>query len=116
MRRWGVMRAAHHVAVQVLLEYLGIPALEPRGHGHAGVGEQLMAVEAEDFQPLAVQVEAAWLEPGLAETGPDTGSMCDRRCTVGWLCRQGRCDGIELRGVRRPQRQSCDANEVHRGG
>src|SRR5215467_16140748 len=100
------MRTANHVAVQVVLEYLGIPALEPCGHGHAGVGEQLMTVEAEDLQPFAVEVEALRLEPGLAEARPDAGGVSDRRGIAGRLRRQGRRDGIELRAIRRPPRHS----------
>ena len=98
MRGLRIMRAAHHVAVQLEFEDLRVPALQSGGGGHAGIREELMAIEAEDLQSLAVQVETARLEHGLPEAGPD-------RHGVGPSARmgQGQLDGVELRLGGRPQ-------------
>ena len=64
----GVMRAADHVAVELVLEQLRIAPLQALRRGHPGVGEQLVAVEAEDLEPLAVEVEAVDLERSPPES------------------------------------------------
>ena len=63
------MRAAHHVAVELVTQDLGVPALGPVAHGEAGVGEVLVAVGAEELDPPAVQEETVELEAGVAEAG-----------------------------------------------
>ncbi len=67
MRRLGIVGAAHHVAVEIVLEYLDVLALHPGGHRHAGVRVELMPVQAEELEPLAVEVEALRPERGLTE-------------------------------------------------
>jgi hypothetical protein len=64
------VRAADHVAVEVVAQDLGVTPLGPGGHGHPGVGKQLVPVQAEDLQPPAVEKEAVLAEFGLAEPDP----------------------------------------------
>ena len=71
VRGLRVVRAAHHVAVQLGFQDLGVPALQPGGGRHAPVREQLVPVQPEDRQPLAVEVKAVGLESRLPEAGRD---------------------------------------------
>jgi hypothetical protein len=69
------VRAADHVAVQLAPEDLGVPALQPGRSGHAGVGKQLVPVQAEDLQPPAEPTPLrARLQPAAASeaTAPPT--------------------------------------------
>ena len=65
-----VVRAAHHVAVELASHDLDVPGLHPGGHGAPGEREELVPVGAEQLDPAAVQVEPVEGEPGLAEPGP----------------------------------------------
>src|ERR1019366_1138249 len=68
MRRLRIVRAAHHVAVEIVLEDLDVLALDPGGHRHAGIRVQLVPVQAEELEPLAVEVEAIRPDPPNSST------------------------------------------------
>ena len=53
-----VVRGAHHVEVQFVLQDLGVLLLRGAAQGVAGIGEGLVAVEAAQLQRLAVELEA----------------------------------------------------------
>jgi len=111
VRRLRVVRAAHHVAVQLVLQDLRVPALQPGWGGHADVGEELVPVQAKDRQPLPVEVEAIDPEYRLPEPGPD-------RHRVRRPARRGERhdDRVQLRHVRRPQRDVADPGDAERDG
>ena len=71
VRRLGIVRATHHVAIQRVLQQLCIAPLEPLIGRHAEVWEQLMAVQTEELEGFAVQMKAIEPERHLAESGPD---------------------------------------------
>ncbi|MNV80386.1 hypothetical protein D3C71_1739870 [compost metagenome] len=62
-----IMRGAHEVAMQRVLQDLGIALLRRAAHGVADIGESLMAVEAADFQRPSVELETIRGELGGAE-------------------------------------------------
>src|ERR1039458_8899785 len=98
MRRLRIVRAAHHVAVEIVLEDLDVLALDPGGHRHAGIRVELVPVQAEELEPLAVEVEAIRPERGLAE--PDLPGQ-DVTAETGEADRG--LDLVQLRAVGRPQ-------------
>ena len=55
---------------------VGVPGLDPGGHGAAGEREELVPVDAEQLDPAAVEVEPVEGERGLAEPGPDPVIWC----------------------------------------
>ena len=68
--RLRVVRAAHHGAVQLPPDDLGVPGLDPGGHRAPGEREELVPVDAEQLHPPAVEVEPVQGERGLAEPDP----------------------------------------------
>ena len=61
VRRLRVMRGAHDVAAQFVLEDVGVLALQPCRGRRADVGIGLVAVEADQLDAPAVEVEAVVL-------------------------------------------------------
>ncbi len=98
VRRLRVVRAADHVAVEFLLQDLRVRALNPAGHRHASVRVELVPVQAEQLQPLAVQVEAVGLERRVPEPDPP-GQDVAAHAGEG----QRGLHGVQLGVVRRPQ-------------
>ena len=94
MRRLRIVRGAHEVAFQIVLEDQGIAALHAGRHGAADVRERLMPVEAAQLDVLPVQHEALRGEARLAEADA-RGVFINAR---GALVEAGD-DGIELRVI-----------------
>ena len=111
VRRLGIVRAAHHVAVELVLEDLGVLALHPGGHGHAGVRVELVPVEPEQLQPLPVQEEALGPEGRLAEPDPPGQHVAADAGEV-----QRGLDRVQLRAVRRPQPDRPEPGQAQLGG
>ena len=65
------MRAAHHDAVQVVLDDLGIATLDPVGHREAGEREVSVPVHPDHVASRAVEEEAVGLEACLAVAGAE---------------------------------------------
>src|SRR5665213_3831213 len=76
-----IVRAADDVAVEVLADDLGVAAHDARGHGVAGVGEELVAVESEEMEAFAVEEETVDGEASVAET--DAGVVVVERFAAG---------------------------------
>ena len=94
----GVVAGAHRVALELVLENLGVVALDRGGHGIAHVGVALVPVQAPDFQLLSVEVEAVLLKPGGAEA--EAHLLHVQHIAGGVL--QGRLQGVEGGAVGRP--------------
>ena len=99
VRRLGIVRATHHVAIQRVLQQLCIAPLEPLVGRHAEVREQLMAVQTEELEGFAVQVKPVEPERHLAESGPDIERVQLRSALIG----ERRADRVQLWARRRPQ-------------
>ena len=69
-RALGVMAGADGIAAQLLFQDLGIQLLDAVGHGIALIGVALVAVQAPQLHPLAVEVEPPGHELDRAETEP----------------------------------------------
>ena len=67
----GVVAGAHGIAAQVLFQNLRVQPLDAVRHGVALIGKALVAVQAPQFHPLAVQVQPACHELQGAETEAD---------------------------------------------
>ena len=109
-RRLRVVRAADHIAVELVLEDLGVLALHPGTHGHAGVRVELVPVEPEQLQPLPVQVEAVGLEGRLAEPDPPGQHVTADAGEV-----QRGLDRVQLGAVRRPQADRPEPGQAQPG-
>ena len=69
-RALGAVGGAHGVAAQLFLQNLGVQLLDAVRHGIAHVGKALVAVQAPQLHPLAVQVQPACHELHGAEAEP----------------------------------------------
>ena len=69
-RALGVVAGAHCIAAQLLFQQLGIQLLNAVRHGIALIGVALVAVEAPQLHPLAVEVEPARHELQSTEAEP----------------------------------------------
>src|SRR5580698_837043 len=67
MPRLRIVRSAHHVAFEIVTKDLRIAPLHASRHGLAHKGEGLMAVEPAQLDDLAVQLEAVFGKPRIAE-------------------------------------------------
>ncbi len=109
MRRLRVVRAADHVAVELVLDQLRIPGLKPRRRRHPGVGKQLVTVESEDLEPFAVQVEAVQPKDRLPEAHRHLeGVGGDRRAA------ERDPERVELRPAWRPQPDPAQVAKAER--
>ena len=114
VRRLRVVRAADHVAVELVLENLGVPPLQPRRGRHPEPGEHLVPVQAGYLAAVSVEVEAVLGEHGLAEAD----RRGDRVAALGPgpLVGQGRLDRVELGVPRRPVAHRADLGDREADG
>src|SRR5437763_2795413 len=86
MGRLRIVRGADDVAFQLFFENPGIAFLHPRRHRLSNKWKHLVAVEAAEFQMLAVEIKTFGREFGLAES--DAGfvvvvtKVCERYANV----------------------------------
>ena len=111
VRGLRVMRAAHHVAVEVVLDDLGVPPLQAGAGRHADVGEELVPVQAEYLEPLAVQEESVRAERRL----PETDSL-PHRMRARARYRHGRRQRVQRRAGRGPQGDVAQSGQRQGGG
>jgi len=86
----------------------GVAPLQALGCRHAGVGKQLMPVEPEDLQSLAVEIEAVGLEGRLPEADGHREGVGH---AVGYDLGH---DLVERGRVRRPEAHVAQAREADR--
>src|SRR5215813_10543106 len=67
MRRLGIVRGAHDVALQLFAENPGIAPLYACGHGLAHKWKSLVTIQAAEFKVLAIKEKAFRREAGLAK-------------------------------------------------
>src|SRR6202007_3059082 len=96
--RLGIVRGAHAVAVQAVVEDLRILPLHARRHGLADKGEGLMAIQSTQLDDLAVEGEAVIGEGSLAESYA-AGVLIDDLAGAEKL----HVHGVELRPVELPE-------------
>ena len=100
VRRLRVVRRAHQIALEDMLDDLGVLLLRATAHRITDVGIRLMPVEAANLERLAVEDEAFRREAGAAET-----ETCRQLvAAVAGLKRQP--DAIQARRVELPEREA----------
>src|SRR5580693_7116478 len=67
MARLGIMRSANDIALELVTQDIGVPALHATGHRLTDPGKGLVAIQPSQLDDLAVELEAMIGELGLAE-------------------------------------------------
>ena len=99
VRRLRIVRGAHQVALERVLEDFCVFFLRPAAHGVTDIGEGLMPVQTANFQLLAVEEEAFRSETSGAKT-----EAC-RQFIAAMSGRQRELEAIQTRRVELPKIQ-----------